>query len=154
MTLVNIDTMYYVTKHGLYSSRSFTMDRQYCFATAFDSASKTVDYNSAWANGTGYLDFAVLGESAPVLIPGETARSVCDKGRRIVIVGTRLGNVVMFERDVPCDGVRSARIVCNTPRDLSYMFNTNMSADDVSRVSNIATNVGLWLEGIHTTFCY
>ena len=129
------------------------MDRKQTLATAFSSIKNRIEFNAQWANGTGYFDNGVKGPSAPVLIPGETASSVDTHGRKIVFIGTRLGNVVVFEREATSGDV-PARVVCNAPRELEYLFETNMSSGDIHRAVNPYMNIGLWLEGIHTKFCY
>lgn len=66
------------------------------FEMSIKHAGKTVQFDESWNNGTGYLDGAVRADLG--LAPGETATSTDPHGRRIVFVGTRLGNVVVFER--------------------------------------------------------
>ena len=69
------------------------------FNKAFDHAKK-IEYKSEWANGTGYYNGAVLGDDAPKLAIGEIvcAHSPMPNDRKLVIVGTPLGNVVVFQR--------------------------------------------------------
>ena len=57
-----------------------------------------VDFNSGWDNGTDYYNGAVDGPDAPVLAPGEMAKSSSIRGRNIILIGTRFGNVVIFQR--------------------------------------------------------
>lgn len=121
-------------------------DRQYNFNVAFNAVTTTIEYNTKWENGTGYLDFAVYGDNAPVVESGSVVKTTDPMGRRIIITGTLLGNVVMFERDKPRDGVLSKRIVCNVPDEIRYILPTNMAEDDVSRAVSKYSNVGTWLE--------
>lgn len=76
-----------------------------------------VEFNPAWANGTGYYDYAVYGEHAPVLQVGQMVK--CNTGgennRNMLIVGTPIDNVVMFQRFTADDGV----FVTNTSTKLS-----------------------------------
>jgi hypothetical protein len=58
----------------------------------------SVPFVKEWSNGSGMFDFAVYGEHAPKLNHGEIVASVTPGGRRIVIVGTRLGNLAVFDR--------------------------------------------------------
>lgn len=67
------------------------------FTQAYDKA-YDIDFQSNWANGTGYFDHAVSGDRAPKVSYGVFARSKDEYGRRILILGTRLGNVVIFDR--------------------------------------------------------
>lgn len=75
------------------------MSKQESFATVFDDpAIEAVEFNSRWSNGTGYFDFAVYGEHAPHVAPGKVVKCMTPGNRRMVIVGTHLGNVVVFDR--------------------------------------------------------
>lgn len=67
------------------------------FTQAFNHADP-VPFNKDWSNGSGMFDFAVYGEHAPKLGHGQIVASVTPGGRRIVIVGTRLGNIAVFDR--------------------------------------------------------
>ena len=68
------------------------------FTTAYSKITKTIPFNEKWNNGTGYFDGAFKGEYAPVVEPGQLVKSIDPDGRRIIIVGTRLGNIVVFDR--------------------------------------------------------
>jgi len=68
------------------------------FESAYERAPKTLDFNPAWSNGVGLYDHAVYGEHAPALPFGTMARSQTGAGRKLLIISTRLGNVVVFER--------------------------------------------------------
>lgn len=57
-----------------------------------------IPYSEAWENGTGYLDGAVAGADAPVVAVGEIVGTATPAGRPILIIGTELGNVVVFKR--------------------------------------------------------
>lgn len=67
------------------------------FAAQF-SKTKAVPFNPKWANGTGHFDQAVIGEHAPMMVDGDIVCSEDPKGRKIIIIGTPLGNVVVFQR--------------------------------------------------------
>jgi len=88
------------------------------FTIRYNQINKIVPFNPAWNNGTGYYNGAVSGEDAPLIPPGEIVKSVspAPNNRRILIVGTLLGNVVVFERYT--DGDKSI-IVMNTTRTFS-----------------------------------
>lgn len=68
------------------------------FARAFEAVEQILVFKEEWSNGTGYFDGAVKGETAPRLQPGVAARFIDNIGRRAIVVGTRFGNVVVFER--------------------------------------------------------
>lgn len=75
------------------------------FTKAYNECKRDLPFNPEWSNGTGYFDFAVYSKqgviTAPKLGNGEMARSnttADGSGRRILIIGTRLGNMVVFDR--------------------------------------------------------
>ena len=83
------------------------------FTYVYNNCRREIPYNPAWSNGTGYFDFAVYGDEAPQIKKGHMARSVTDGGRRILIIGTRLGNVVIFDRFSEQVGKENAVFVTN-----------------------------------------
>lgn len=88
------------------------------FSEVFDSITDTLEYNKEWENGAGYFDAAVHHKSVNVK-PGEMAKSIDDKGRRIIFVGTRIGNFVVFDRfSTNTNDPENAVFVSNSPRDL------------------------------------
>ena len=75
------------------------MSKQEIFSTVYNSDQvKAIEFNEAWSNGTGYFDNAVYGDDAPIVKSGTIVKSVTPGNRRILIVGTLLGNVVVFDR--------------------------------------------------------
>lgn len=88
-----------------------------------------IAYNPAWANGTGYFDFAVKGEHAPALENGQVVKSVDEQGRKILIVGFTLGNIVVFERRVQKEGVVAIYVI-NRPRALCRLLPDGALTDD------------------------
>ena len=66
------------------------------FTERYNQVTTVIDFDPKWANGTGYYDHAV---EKVDLKPGEMAKSF-DAGtsRRIILVGTRFGCVVVFDR--------------------------------------------------------
>lgn len=68
------------------------------FDQAFANA-KPIEFNPNWKNGTGYFDHAVTDNLG--LANGELAGCVDDKNRKLIIVGTPVANVVVFERHDP-----------------------------------------------------
>ena len=87
------------------------------FNEVFSKVTTEVEYDAAWENGTGYLNYAVCGRSAPILSEGMIAKTVDPAGRKILIVGTRLGNVVLFERYVNLSAEDMVYVV-NAPSEL------------------------------------
>ena len=68
------------------------------FNQVFDRVQNTLEFKPEWANGTGYLDHCAEGPHAPVLAPGEMAKSTDNFGRPMVIIGLPVGNLVVFRR--------------------------------------------------------
>lgn len=68
------------------------------FTTAFEDCKKEIPFVKEWSNSTGYFDYAVYGGNAPKLANGEMIKSCTPGGRRILIIGTRLGNLAVFDR--------------------------------------------------------
>lgn len=66
------------------------------FTERYNQVAVEIDFDPKWANGTGYYDYAV---EAVDLKPGEMAKSFdASTGRRIILIGTRFGCVVVFDR--------------------------------------------------------
>ena len=61
---------------------------------------KSIDYNPLWRDAEGYYPGAETGEHAPELSIGQTVTAVTDTGLKLLILGTQLGNAVVFQRDV------------------------------------------------------
>lgn len=70
------------------------------FDATYAAVKNKIPFDPTWANGTGYYNGAAVGKNAPQLAPGEMAisRSPEPNNRKIIFVGTRLGNIVVFER--------------------------------------------------------
>jgi hypothetical protein len=68
------------------------------FNEAYDKFNRADAYNPKWANATGYFDHAVKGVYAPVLAVGEMTKSVDEHGRPLIIIGTPIGNIIVFRR--------------------------------------------------------
>lgn len=113
-----------------------------------------IPYSAEWENGTGYLN-GLMDEALPELEEGEIARSITEKGRRILVVKTCFGNVVLFERFIPTpEGTLTGPIVQNTPRLVhkSEMFraHSQLQMSDLTDALGDGwthDNVGLRLNG-------
>lgn len=60
------------------------------------AAATSIDYNQQWESKGNYFDFAIHGENAPLLNTGELFRSEDKAGRKMLFLGTELGNVVLW----------------------------------------------------------
>ena len=87
------------------------------FLASFKAIETNVAYNPAWENGTGYLDHAVTDETLG-LKPGEIAKTESLRGRKIIIVSTRFGNIIVFERYTTVTGP----IVSNVPEEVTDLL--------------------------------
>lgn len=120
------------------------------FFTALAGA-KEIPFNPNWKNGTGYFDNAVFGKDAPVLEVGEVAVSVDDFGRVLGIVGTRLGNAVVFTRHSDWSNLDNPIFTSNLPLKLQRGFMLKdgaLSDDGVEEILGTTgfNNIGLRLE--------
>lgn len=77
---------------------SVDVDCMQLFDTAFSRIEYVLEYNPKWSNGMGMYDYAIYGEHAPRVASGKMARSSSPSGRRIILIGSRLGTIVIFER--------------------------------------------------------
>lgn len=107
---------------------------------------KDIAFDPEWSNGTGYYDGAVNAE-IPELQVGEIgrSRSPAANNRRILIVKTQFGNVVVFERMTPAeDDTIKGPITINMP-DLvrhSEMIGTEGSLSMEQLVDIFGNGVG------------
>jgi hypothetical protein len=105
------------------------------FGALYDSLEDSViEFNPAWKNGTGYFDGAVRADFG--LAPGKMARSYCpDSQRRIIVIGTPKGNMVMFER-------YSSSVIDR--QSFVIVYNTNRTVEDelVERVNALYERFG------------
>lgn len=78
------------------------MNKSFSAADLFDKRFQQINqelvYNQSWANGTGYLNWAVEGKHQVQLLSNQMAKSVTSNGRRIIFVGTLVGPIAIFER--------------------------------------------------------
>lgn len=70
------------------------------FTEAYNLIDKELPFSKDWSNGHGLFDFAVYGEHAPVIPNGKAVKSVTPGGRRLIVIGTRLGNFAVYDRFV------------------------------------------------------
>ena len=112
---------------------------------------KSIPFMSTWANGTGYFDNAVKGKNAPVIEAGTIVKSVDNFGRKIIIIGTRVGNVVIFERYTD---PASTIVVSNEPKAINAILGSLVTADNGSlSTDGIAKYAGL-MYGNEKVFSY
>lgn len=118
--------------------------RNSTFTRAYDTITNVIPFNPEWKNATGYLDGAVKVK----LDAGQTAKSYDDFNRRIILVGTPVGTIVLFDRHTGNDNPEKENIVVvlNRPHHLIGVIDEGSQSDDdfirivgYSPVSNIGT---------------
>lgn len=67
------------------------------FNAAYESTHRVIQFKPEWSNGAGSFDYAIYGEHAPKLEPGHVFKTATGSGRKMIFIGTKLGNVVVFE---------------------------------------------------------
>lgn len=110
------------------------------FDTHFAQATSSLEFDPAWANGTGYFDHAVKMVS---LEPGEMASSVDPQGRKIILIGTRFGTCVFFERYARKDTDDQIRVTSNVPSALRMLITDGvLGYDEFARLASAGSNIG------------
>lgn len=65
------------------------------FESAFNDVEvEEIEYDQNWGNATGYFDYA----TEVSLSPGEIRKTQDETNRRLILIGTRFGTVVVFDR--------------------------------------------------------
>ena len=64
------------------------------FKSRFNAIQTFIPFKPEWHNGTGYFDAL----TRYPLQPGDIAKMRDENGRRIILMGTRFGTVVVFDR--------------------------------------------------------
>lgn len=95
------------------------------FAEMFADADE-LTFQESWNNGTGYFDGAVRADLG--LEPGQMTSSWTGEvnNRRLLIVGTRFGNVVVFERYTAKGEDRCDKFCINAPYEIKALFGAQL----------------------------
>lgn len=105
--------------------------------------SPEIRYSDKWASATGYYDNAVDGGDHPRLAAGQVVRALSPlpNDRRLIIVGTCFGNVVLFERFTGGkSGVITKNWSTHFSRAMGSMFGSGaMSHDDIVKLAGDPT---------------
>lgn len=118
--------------------------------SVFNNITNTVEYSTKWENGTGYLD-GVVRDTTIVFDDNGYAKSTTTKGRRMVIVKTVKGNIVIFERYTD---PHSTVVVSNMPGSIGTLFQLDgsLSAEKVRHIlgdpvyPSICPNLGVAID--------
>ena len=104
-----------------------------------------VPFDPKWNNGTGYFDHLVHDDLK--LENGEVRRFADYMMRNGIIIGSPLGNLVIFERRArkldkvqPHDAVI---VVTNLPRELRWMYPNELTSDEFNTIMGIPGNPNL-----------
>ena len=122
------------------------------FQAMFEKLQTTIPFNTEWENGTGYFNDLVFCDTVK-LENGQMAKSMDGCNRKIVVVGTRFGNVVLFER---YSGRSNEVITSNVPPEITDLFlNSSLGSKTSEEVielllgqtySSIPKNIGIKIE--------
>lgn len=116
-----------------------TCNASSAFNAAFEGISLEVQFKTEWKNGTGYFQC----DKVDRIPAGERAKTTDDHGRRLILIGTRLGTVVLFQRYSENPDV----FVANLPYDMARVFNlsgalTSENIDFITGGSSGYMNIG------------
>lgn len=119
------------------------------FNKRFEQITPELEFNPSWHNGTGYFDRAVTEAKLP---PGHEAKTVADDGRKIILIGTRSGTCVVFERELS----ENRRICSNLPRDVEKLVGEGnlVGEDKLHRIvgNSFSPNIGIRLEEMFSDY--
>jgi hypothetical protein len=116
---------------------------QTCFTNAFNAISSEIPFNPTWANGTDYFN----GATALDIGVGKRVKATCTSSkRRLIMVGTKLGTCVAFERFTPDIG-EAFVVVSNTPHMLNVFIPSGSMDENTfqNNFGNDSSNVGTQL---------
>lgn len=107
-----------------------------------------VEFLPHWEMGSGSFDGAVFGPHAPILRPGQLVKGIDDRARHFVIIGTRLGNLVVYQRNPFVDSI----VAYNCPEALDHAMGLTeliLTYSDLIRIFHPTGNIGIWLEKVY-----
>jgi hypothetical protein len=76
-----------------------------------------IRYSISWKDMDDYFSLAVQGQYSPDLLGGEMRACTDDKNRKMIFIGTPLGNIIIFQRYVDTEG-----IVLNAPEKIKKLL--------------------------------
>lgn len=119
-----------------------------------------VDFNPSWSSDGNCFDNAVVGQEAPKLEVGQMVAAHTDvpEDRMLIIIGTPLGNVVVFER-YTAGQLDAFAINCTREfhRFVGRHLNRPLTADDMDHLlgdytaMQVDKNIGIVLRDLVTT---
>lgn len=128
------------------------------FSSTYHKATP-IEFNKEWSGGLGYLDYITDSMVAPKIDNGKIMRSLTPSGRRILVIGTRIGNVAVYDRWMPNDKSGMKLFVTNMPSSVKRIFILNdmvltvsamisILGDSTSMVENIGMRIDNMLKAI------
>ncbi len=102
--------------------------RNSTFTSRYERIETVIPFDPEWKNGTGYLDGAINVK----LAAGVCAKSYDDFNRRIILIGTPVGTIVLFDRHTGNDDPEKENIVVviNRPWSLARLLPEGSQSDD------------------------
>lgn len=105
------------------------------FDKLFAEIQKVVPFNPAWNNGTGYMNHAVTDKSIGLAV-GDIVKFVApvtdepEKTRKGILIGTPVGNVVIFQRYIDEGASLCNAIVFNAPMSVAKLVGASGTLSD------------------------
>ena len=93
------------------------------FNRAFDQITKTIPYDRTWSDGHGYHTPFLTATDFYFVHVGDVFRSVTPGGRRLIMIKTVYGMVMVSERYMPGDK-RGQHVVVEACSEIHTVFNT------------------------------
>ena len=129
------------------------------FVMVWNAIGTVVNYSESWKNGTGYLDNGV---NVPVL-KGEMVKFTDEYDRKGILIGTRFGTVVVFQRfsdsaetsivfNIPKSKAIKALMGKDGPLSLEKLEEVTGAYVVSNRVCSHGTNIGATIEAIAKDF--
>lgn len=78
------------------------------FNQKFASITVELAYDSAWSSLRTGFDFAVYRDNSPKFAYGKMLKSTSTEGQKLILISTRFGNVVVYQRFSPGKGLLPA----------------------------------------------
>jgi len=131
-----VNTSFKNTANTLFDPES--IERFAVFMMLWRRADTDIAFDPQWENGTGYFDHAC---SMVELKRGETARSQDEAGRKILLIGTSGGTIVIFKR---YSNENNLALVSNSPKRslVDLQVSSPVKLDDVYQVVDYVQGKG------------
>lgn len=113
------------------------MNASNTFNRKYETITTVVAFDECWNNGTGYLDGCVKADIG--LRPGDSAKGVTSNERKFIVVGTRFGNCVVFQRYTGGEG---DVFVSNVPHKVGMLYRAFTSVGTALDSDGMAALIG------------